>query len=95
MSANRKPCAARTRSLREWLLSPEAGFGGDGTSVPCARCKATLHHPTVDRYPIAGCDGGRYRRDNARPLCRGCQLITAGESMLGWDGDTQRDRTRP
>jgi hypothetical protein len=24
---------------------------------------------TVDRYPLAGCDGGTYRRSNIRPGC--------------------------
>lgn len=29
----------------------------------------TLETITVDRYPIPGCMGGRYTRDNIRPAC--------------------------
>lgn len=62
---------------RRWLLSPEAGFGGDGKTVPCAFGCGTMlvddktqpNHITVDRYPIPKREGGRYVRGNIRPAC--------------------------
>lgn len=55
---------------RVWLVSPAAGFGGDGTKVPCIFClclltAAELH---VDRIEA----GGSYRRDNIQPACAPC-----------------------
>lgn len=37
-------------------------------------CGAILDVDTVtaDRYPIPGCEGGTYRRDNIRPACAPC-----------------------
>jgi hypothetical protein len=34
---------------------------------------------SVDRYPIMGCDGGTYRRDNIRPACRPCNASEGGK----------------
>lgn len=65
---------------RTWLLSPAAGFGGDGTTVACAfGCgtmlvddKSAPNHITVDRYPLSKRQGGRYVRGNIRPACPRC-----------------------
>jgi len=63
---------------RAWLLSPAAGFGGDGSTVLCAfqGCTTTLvndktmpNHVTVDRYPLPKRQGGKYVRGNIRPAC--------------------------
>lgn len=62
------------RARRAWLVSPEAGFGGDGTTVPCWECGAVLTVETViaDRR-IPGELGGTYRRDNIQgPHCVRC-----------------------
>jgi hypothetical protein len=52
---------------------------GDGVTVRCAidwddDCLMLLTSETltIDRYPVAGVDGGTYRRDNIRPACRTC-----------------------
>ena len=62
------------RRRREWLLSPEAGFGGTGKSVPCYHCQRRVTYVTmqVDRFPLCGHDGGRYTRDNVVPSCGAC-----------------------
>jgi len=67
--------ARRARKL--WLLSPEAGHGGDGTTVPCYRCTAPLTYDelTVDRR-LAGILGGTYERANTRPCCQHCNSVT-------------------
>lgn len=68
------------RRRKLWLLSPQAGFGGDGEKVACAfACGTILTLETiwVDRI-IPGCYGGTYARSNIQPSCRGCQLDEGG-----------------
>jgi len=62
------------RARRKWLVSAAAGFGGDGTKVPCWECGAMLTEDNViaDRL-VPGHLGGTYRRSNIRgPHCTGC-----------------------
>jgi hypothetical protein len=42
--------------------------------VLCWQCSVpmTFEDITVDRYPLAGIDGGGYGHDNIRPACRYC-----------------------
>lgn len=71
------------RARRAWLLSPSAGFGGDGTKVPCWECGALVDDDTmiVDRI-IPGELGGTYRRDNIRPHCRTCSCRQGARRTL-------------
>lgn len=66
----------RDRALRRaYLLSAAAGFDGNGETVLCFwKCGTVLDAATleVDRFPIAGVDGGSYRRDNIVPACASC-----------------------
>ena len=50
------------RARRGWLVTPEAGFGGDGDKVPCWECGAMVSVKTmhVDRI-VPGEDGGPRR----------------------------------
>lgn len=61
------------RARREWLVTPAAGWGGDGIKVPCWECGAMVSVKTmyVDRI-TPGEAGGRYIRTNIRPHCAGC-----------------------
>jgi hypothetical protein len=62
------------RARRRWLVSPEAGFGGDGVKVPCWECGRLVTEDEViaDRL-VPGSEGGTYRRSNIRgPHCPGC-----------------------
>lgn len=61
------------RRRRIWLLSIEAGWGGDGETVPCWDCGVLLEFDDlfVDRI-IRGEDGGRYTNDNVAPHCCPC-----------------------
>lgn len=70
------PTDRKRRKL--WMLSPGAGFGGNGETVPCAaslgsRCEGVVTYETmnVDRI-VPGCLGGRYVRTNIRPTCFTC-----------------------
>lgn len=75
--------AASRRARKTWLLSPDAGFGGDGTTVPCAhRCGAVLTFATVEADRII--PGGPYARHNVQPACRDCNL--ARSDNLAWTG---------
>ena len=58
------------RVRRAWLVSPAAGFGGDGVKVPCWECErfVTVDDLVVDRI----ISGGRYVRTNIRPHCPNC-----------------------
>lgn len=67
--------ARRTRKM--WLVSPEAGWGGDGETVPCWECGALCGladddvELMADRI-IPSERGGTYRRDNIAPHCALC-----------------------
>ena len=74
-NTNIRGSAAERRRRRQWLLDEF----GDGSSAPCLlrvspRCAGTVDAATmqVDRYPIPGCEGGRYVRGNIRPACGPC-----------------------
>lgn len=78
-NSNDRGSAAERRARKVWILSPEAGFGGNGETVPCARAathcnqtRLTFESMQVDRHPLPGILGGKYRRDNIRPLCVDC-----------------------
>lgn len=67
----------RNRHRRKlWLLE---AFG-DGTWAKCTFCPVMLdiRTITVDRWPIAGVDGGRYVRGNIRPSCGACASEQGG-----------------
>jgi hypothetical protein len=36
------------RARRRWLLSPEAGHGGDGVTVPCWQCKTPVDYESME-----------------------------------------------
>lgn len=65
--------AAQRRFRKLWLLSSEAGWGGDGLDVPCHECGVLCEFDDlfVDRL-IPGERGGRYARDNIAPHCCRC-----------------------
>jgi 5-methylcytosine-specific restriction endonuclease McrA len=66
---NSKDRAAR----KQWMLSPESGYGGDGNSVPCVHCITPVNKQTVESdRKIPGSQGGSYRRENVQPSCRPC-----------------------
>ena len=60
------------RIRKQWLLDTF----GDGTIAICSfdECEEELTFDTitVDRHPLAGIDGGTYKRDNIRPACGKC-----------------------
>lgn len=60
------------RARKWWMLSPGAGFGGDGVRVACVHCSCMLDFDTVEadrRDPRLG-----YARVNVQPSCRSCNL---------------------
>lgn len=78
-NSNIRGSASDRRARKLWILSAAAGFGGNGKTVPCARSKThcnktklTFETMQVDLHPIPGILGGRYTRDNVRPLCIDC-----------------------
>lgn len=72
-NSNERGSAKQRRARRRWLLSVEAGWGGDGFDVPCWDCGVLLEFEDlyVDRI-IPGEDGGRYTRGNIAPHCCLC-----------------------
>jgi 5-methylcytosine-specific restriction endonuclease McrA len=74
--------SSRDRAVRKrWLLSPDAGFGGNGESVECIfECGTVLTYETVEadrKIP-----GGSYRRENVQPACRPCNLARSDDGDL-------------
>ena len=66
-----------------WLLatfSPKLGPDEAWCEFNCGNI-VNLLTITVDRYPIPGCRGGRYTRDNIRPACASCN--SEGGGRLG------------
>ena len=72
-NSNERGSSADRRARKLWLLSPGAGWGGDGETVPCWDCGVVLEYPDLiaDRI-IPGERGGTYRRDNIAPHCLPC-----------------------
>lgn len=73
---NDRGSAVDRRARKRWLLDTF----GDGTHAACRFCWTTLDESTitVDRYPVPGCQGGRYVRGNIRPACGPCNSIHGG-----------------
>lgn len=83
-NSNTRGSASSRRARRQWLLDTF----GDGTTAACRlkvspACLKTVDIVTlsVDRYPIPGCEGGRYVRGNIRPVCAPCNMHHG--SLLG------------
>jgi 5-methylcytosine-specific restriction endonuclease McrA len=66
------------RARKQWILSEAAGFGGDGTKVPCTHCQSLLDFESVEADRII--PGGSYRRDNVQPACRKCNLDRSNDA---------------
>lgn len=67
---NDRGSAESRRRRKVWLL---VEFG-DGDTAPCSFCgtPVTFETITVDRFPVPGCEGGRYVKGNIRPACGPC-----------------------
>ncbi|MCU1418525.1 MAG: hypothetical protein JWP32_2699 [Schumannella sp.] len=72
-NTNERGSSYERRRRKLWLVSPEAGWGGDGETVPCWECDVLveLADLVADRI-FPGEDGGRYTRDNIAPHCPLC-----------------------
>lgn len=73
---NDRGSAESRRIRKQWLLDTF----GDGITAPCAFCAEPVEFTTmtVDRYPLPGCQGGRYVRGNIRPACAPCNSMYGG-----------------
>lgn len=85
-NTNSRGSADGRRRRKKWLLNKF----GDGMTAPCAmrlspKCLVNVDFDTlwVDRYPIAGRDGGRYVKGNIRPACRHCQELQGANMTNG------------
>lgn len=72
---NQRGSTIERAARRQWLLDTF----GDGETAPCMiswdeNCLGQVNDLTitVDRYPVAGIDGGTYERSNIRPACGPC-----------------------
>lgn len=68
-NSNDRGSAAARRVRKQWLLNV---FGNGEYAYCCFEgCTEALTFDTitVDRYPVAGIDGGTYKRGNIRPMC--------------------------
>jgi hypothetical protein len=74
---NERGSAESRRRRKVWLLEQF----GNGKRARCSTCPTwlTFETITVDRWPVAGCDGGRYVRGNIRPQCAPCASAQGGE----------------
>lgn len=72
---NERGSSHERRARKQWLLDTF----GDGETAPCTiqfdgNCLGVVTMATlqVDRWPVAGADGGKYTKDNIRPGCGPC-----------------------
>lgn len=72
---NQRGNTTERAARRQWLLDTF----GDGVTAPCSigwdeNCLGEVDDTTitVDRWPVAGIDGGTYDRRNIRPGCGPC-----------------------
>ena len=78
MTNSREPSrinSYRRRALKIWMLSPDAGFGGDGVTVACSEsdCGNVLTYDTLYKDRIVPAEkGGRYVKGNVKPHCSTC-----------------------
>lgn len=64
---DKRGSAASRRARKTWMLSEEAGFGGDGVKVACVHGGEILDFSTVEadrKDPM-----GPYARWNVQPSC--------------------------
>lgn len=81
-NSNVRGSAKQRRERKKWLLEKF----GNGEYASCmmeqhsASCpgKINFETMTVDRYPIPGCEGGRYVRGNIRPAWGPCNYADGG-----------------
>lgn len=75
-NTNARGSSAARRVRKQFLLDEF----GDGITCKCSTCPTVLNADTVtvDRHPVAGIDGGTYRRDNIRPQCGTCASRQGG-----------------
>ena len=79
-NTNDRGSSSARRARKLWLL---VQFG-DGEAALCAfGCGEilTIETITVDRYPVAGIDGGAYRHGNIRPACADCNCAVHGSRV--------------
>lgn len=70
--------SADRRARKTWLLKEF----GDGVVAMCAfgcGTELTFDTLTVDRFPVSGCDGGKYVHGNIRPACGPCNYKHGSE----------------
>jgi hypothetical protein len=77
-----RPNSHQRRSNKRHMLSPSAGFGGNGVTVPCSYCQKDLSFEAIeaDRI-IPGAQGGDYKRSNLIPACRVCNSRRGDTSL--------------
>lgn len=76
--------AASRRARKIWMLSEAAGFGGDGSKVPCVHCGMILNFDTVEADRII--PGGGYLRSNVQPADRACNLLRSDDASWTYAG---------
>src|SRR5690349_2050262 len=82
-SADRRGSARDRKARKIFLLSPAAGFGGDGAKVPCFYCGEMLDYFTVQADRIIA--DGPYRRTNIRPADVTCNNARrAAGNPISW-----------
>lgn len=77
---NQQPNSRDRLRLKQHCLDRD----GDGVQVKCAgTCggMVTIATASLDRFPVAGYDGGTYRQSNVRLMCVPCNSSDGSMSM--------------
>jgi len=90
-----RPNAYQRRSNKRYLLSPEAGFGGNGSVVPCAHCGKELDFAAVEADRAKpGSKGGGYQQWNLVPSCSPCNKRRGDKSLWSFNPSLARRMAR-
>ena len=79
-NTNSRGSAESRRRRKVWLLAtfdPDLGPEQARCSFGCGTV-VDLATISVDRFPVPGCQGGRYVRGNIRPACEPCNSTHGG-----------------
>jgi hypothetical protein len=78
-NSNERGSSTDRKVRKQWLLDTFGngkiafcGFHGCGVELD-------FNTITVDRFPVPGCEGGRYVRGNIRPACLKCNTADGGK----------------
>lgn len=81
-NGNDRGSTSHRRARKLWLISEEAGWGGNGEDVPCWECGVVVELVDLIADRIIPAErGGTYARSNIAPHCPLCSHRQGNRAM--------------